>query len=51
MEECSILLIISCSKEEIKKEEALMLQAWCIATFTSEEFKAIIREVFKKVVA
>lgn len=35
----------------LKKEEALMLQAWCIATFTSEEFKAIIREVFKKVVA
>jgi len=35
----------------LKKEEALMLQAWCIATFTSEEFRAIIREVFKKVVA
>lgn len=34
----------------LKKEEALMLQAWCIATFTSEEFKTIIREVFKKVV-
>lgn len=35
----------------LKKEEALMLQAWCIATFNSEEFRAIIREVFKKVIA
>ncbi|MFN4235246.1 MAG: hypothetical protein ACK4IK_10625 [Bacteroidia bacterium] len=35
----------------LKKEEALLLQAWCISTFSSEEFKAIIREVFKKVVA
>jgi hypothetical protein len=35
----------------LKKEEALLLQAWCISTFTNEEFKAIIREVFKKMIA
>ncbi|MFN7013603.1 MAG: hypothetical protein ACK4ON_04935 [Bacteroidia bacterium] len=35
----------------LKKDEALMLQAWCITTFSSEEFRAITREVFKKVVA
>ncbi len=32
----------------LKKEEALMLQAWCIATFTSQELRAIIKEEFKR---
>jgi hypothetical protein len=32
----------------LKEDEALLLQAWCISTFTNEEFRTIIREVYKK---
>lgn len=35
----------------LKKDEILLLQAWCISTFTSDEYRMIFREVFKGVTA